>query len=62
MQYAVEMGSVFMIYIPAFIKIGSDIGKLMGEGGNRTIWRSHEAALGNRLKNTEQYNFQLHLL
>jgi hypothetical protein len=32
MKYAVEMGSVAMIYIPIFIKIGSGIQKLM-EGG-----------------------------
>jgi hypothetical protein len=29
MNYAVEMGSRAMIYIPSFIKIGSDIQKLM---------------------------------
>jgi hypothetical protein len=28
MKYAVEMGSGAMIYIPSFIKIGSDIQKL----------------------------------
>jgi hypothetical protein len=33
MKYAVEMGSVAMIYIPSFIKIGSDIQKLMEGGG-----------------------------
>jgi putative Mn2+ efflux pump MntP len=31
MKYAVEMGSVAMIYIPSFIKIGSSIQKLVGE-------------------------------
>jgi hypothetical protein len=32
MKYAVEMGSVAMIYTPSFIKIGSGIPKLiMGE-------------------------------
>jgi hypothetical protein len=31
MNYAVEMGSVSMMYIPIFIKIGSAIQKLMGE-------------------------------
>jgi hypothetical protein len=30
MKYAVEMGSVSMIYIPSFIKIVSGIQKLMG--------------------------------
>jgi hypothetical protein len=30
MMYAVEMGSGAMIYIPAFIKIGSGIQKLIG--------------------------------
>jgi hypothetical protein len=33
MKYAVEMGSVAMIYIPSFIKIGSGIRKLLGWGG-----------------------------
>jgi hypothetical protein len=31
MKYAVEMGSVAMIYIPNFIKIGSGIQKLTAE-------------------------------
>jgi hypothetical protein len=30
MKYAVEMGSVSMIYIPSFVKIGSGIQKLVG--------------------------------
>jgi hypothetical protein len=30
MNYAVEMGSGDMIYIPSFIEIGSDIQKLLG--------------------------------
>jgi hypothetical protein len=30
MKYAVEMGSVTMIYIPSFVKIGSGIQKLIG--------------------------------
>jgi hypothetical protein len=30
MNYAVEMGSGAMTYTPSFIKIGSDIQKLMG--------------------------------
>jgi hypothetical protein len=35
MKYAVEMGSGGMIYIPSFIKIGSDIQTWMGEGIHR---------------------------
>jgi hypothetical protein len=31
MKYAVEMGSIAMIYIPSFIKIVSAIQKLIGE-------------------------------
>jgi hypothetical protein len=31
MKYAVEMGSGAMIYIPGFIKIDSDIQKLLGK-------------------------------
>jgi hypothetical protein len=31
-QYAVEMGSCAMIYIPCFVNIGSGIQKLMGWG------------------------------
>jgi hypothetical protein len=30
MKYAVEMGSGAMIHIPSFVKIGSDIQKLIG--------------------------------
>jgi hypothetical protein len=33
MKYTVEMGSGAMICMPRFIKIGSGIQKLMGEGG-----------------------------
>jgi hypothetical protein len=32
MNYAVQMGSGAMIYIPSFIKISSGIPKLIGEG------------------------------
>jgi hypothetical protein len=32
MKHAIEIGSGAMIYIPSFIKIGSGIQKLMGEG------------------------------
>jgi hypothetical protein len=35
MKYAVEMGSVAMIYIPSFIKIGSAIQKLISWGLHR---------------------------
>jgi hypothetical protein len=30
MKYVVEMGSVAMIYVPSFLKIGSGIQKLIG--------------------------------
>jgi hypothetical protein len=33
MKYAVEMGSVAMIYIPSFIKFGLCIQNLIGGGG-----------------------------
>jgi hypothetical protein len=36
MKYTIEMGSGAMIYIPSFIKIGSAIPKLMGEGSTQT--------------------------
>jgi hypothetical protein len=32
MKYAVKMGSGVVKYVPSFIKIGSDIEKLMGGG------------------------------
>jgi hypothetical protein len=32
MEYAIEMGSGVMIYIPSFIKTGLGIQKLMGGG------------------------------
>lgn len=35
MKYAVEMGSIAIIYISSFIKIGSDTQKLM-EGDTQT--------------------------
>jgi hypothetical protein len=35
MKYAIEMVSGAMIYIPNFIKIGSGIQMLMGEGVRR---------------------------
>jgi hypothetical protein len=39
MKYTVEMGSVTMIYIPSFIKIGSGIQKLIG--GDSQTHRQH---------------------
>jgi hypothetical protein len=49
MKYDTEMGSVAMIYIPVFIKIDSNIQKLIGRDtqtnkyANRLIeWRSHK--------------------
>jgi hypothetical protein len=38
-EYAVEMGSGAMIYIPSFIRAGSGIEKLMGGGENTRIRR-----------------------
>jgi hypothetical protein len=35
MKYAVDVGSRAMTYIQGFIKIGSDIQKLMGTGNTR---------------------------
>jgi hypothetical protein len=37
MKYAVEMGSGTMIYIPSFMKSGSDIQKLIGESIHRQL-------------------------
>jgi hypothetical protein len=47
MKYAVEMGSVSMIYvyILSFIQIGSGIQKLI-IGDSQTSWRSHKPTLG----------------
>jgi hypothetical protein len=45
------MGSGAMIYIPSFIKIGSDIQKLIGGIHRHTGWRSHEFILGKWNKN-----------
>jgi hypothetical protein len=44
MKYAVEMGSGTMKYIPGFIKIGSDIQKLMGIQ-RQTAWWLHKPPL-----------------
>jgi hypothetical protein len=42
MKYAVEMGSGAIIHIPSFIKIDSDIQKLIGGfKDTQTAWRSH---------------------
>jgi hypothetical protein len=41
MKYVVEMGSGAMMYIPYFMKIGSEIWKLLGGGGyidTQTAW------------------------
>jgi hypothetical protein len=46
MKNAVKMGSVAMINIPSFIKIGSGIQKSIGEGDVQTGWRSHKPTLG----------------
>jgi hypothetical protein len=43
------MGPGAMIHIPSFIKIGSDIQKLMVGGGftdTQTTWRSQKTTLG----------------
>jgi hypothetical protein len=40
MKYAVEMGPGAMIYIPSFVKIGSDIQKL-----ERQIYRQHSGRI-----------------
>jgi hypothetical protein len=51
MQYAFEIGSGTVIYIPGTIKFGSGIQKLIGGGGDSQIaWRSHKPTLGKRLK------------
>jgi hypothetical protein len=41
MKYATQMGSVAMIHIPRFIKVASDIQKLMG--GIHTHTHTHTA-------------------
>jgi hypothetical protein len=40
MEYAAEMGSGAMIFVPSFIKIGSGIPKLIGGGftDTQTAW------------------------
>jgi hypothetical protein len=54
MKYAVEMGSVAMIYIPSFIKIVSGIQKLLGGIQIQTDRMGmHKPTLG---KSNESYN------
>jgi hypothetical protein len=57
MNYAVEMGSGAMIYIPSFIEIGSGIQKLIGgdsqthrQHGDRISLLSFVENIKNRLK------------
>jgi hypothetical protein len=45
MKYAAGMVSSAMIYIPSFIKIGSAIQNVMGEGDTQTVWRSYNTTL-----------------
>jgi hypothetical protein len=60
MSYAVEMGSGAMIYLPNFIKTGSDIKKLIGgrtyrQHSDRIIllfFQNTESTLKIGLKNT----------
>jgi hypothetical protein len=40
MKYVIEMGSVAMIYIPVFMKIGSGIQKFI-EGDSQTHTHTH---------------------
>jgi hypothetical protein len=42
MEYAVEMGSGAMIYIPSFMKSDLGIQKLLGRITTRTTWRSYK--------------------
>jgi hypothetical protein len=54
MQYAAEMESVAMVYIPSFIKIDSGFQKLLGgstDTPTQTRWRSHKATRGKWAKN-----------
>jgi hypothetical protein len=65
MKYAVEMVSDAMIHIPNFIKIGSDIQKLIGgihrQHGDRISLLSFVQSKENRLKTEtdlpEDYHF-----
>jgi hypothetical protein len=60
MKYVVKMGSGAMIYIPSFLKIGSDIHKLRGRNSQthrqlrvRTCLRSFYQNKKSRLKRKE---------
>jgi hypothetical protein len=48
MNCAVEMGSIAMIYVPRFLKIGSGIQKLRGGGRilTQTRWSTRKPTLG----------------
>jgi hypothetical protein len=50
MKYSVEMGSVAMIYIPNFIKIGSGIQGVYRYRETQIQWRSHKPAVGKKAK------------
>jgi hypothetical protein len=45
MKYAVEMGSGAMIYIQSFVKLGSDIEKLIGLRSNAIKFCSINSAV-----------------
>jgi hypothetical protein len=47
-KYAIEMGSVAMIYVPSFVKIGSGIQKLLR--GDTQTRKSHKPTLGKSAK------------
>jgi hypothetical protein len=48
MEYAIEVGSFAMLYIPSFMKNGSGIETLLGGGYTYTQrgWRSHKVIFG----------------
>jgi hypothetical protein len=56
MKYAVEMGSVALIYIPSLIKAGSGIQELIVGEDKQTGWKLHKPTLGRKANNT-QWNF-----
>jgi hypothetical protein len=51
MNQTVEIGSVVMIYIPSFVKIGSSIQKLVGENPDRM-----QTAISNIRKRQDSTN------
>jgi hypothetical protein len=53
MKPVVEMGSVAMIYIPSFIKIGSDIRKLIRRDSQTHRWHGDRMSLLLFLQNKE---------